>query len=300
MDVHRHLINEITRNFPDFRVETVHLLGEGRMSTVLEVNERWAFRFAKNGQASRDLEKEIKLLPAIQPTVSLTIPSLEFVGRQGNGLYFVGYRKLPGDLLEEDSIEALSPVQVRNLIESLADFIKNMQAIPIGPFESRVVPAVSLEEKYFQLFKEAKEKVFPLIDYKTKDYVSDRFHAFLNYPDYHKYEPALIHGDLSPDHFLIDSKTGELTGIIDFGDICLCDPDYEFLYIMEDCGEAFTRDLLCSLGYSDVEERLKKISYFVTFDQIQYTIDGIDSKNEDWMEEGLLALGKEMAGNMGK
>jgi aminoglycoside 2''-phosphotransferase len=294
MDDNRHYINEITRNFPDFHVETVHLLGEGRMSIVLEVNDQWAFRFAKTEQASLDLEKEIKLLTAIQPTLSLAIPSFDYIGRQANGLYFVGYRKLPGDLLEEDSIAALSPFQVRNLIGSLADFIKKMQAFPVGPVESRAVPAVNLEKKYLQLFKEAKEKVFPLIDDKTKDYVSDRFHAFLQYPDYHKYTPALIHGDLSPDHFLIDSKTGKLTGIIDFGDICICDPDYEFLYIMEDCGKAFTRDLLCSLGYSDVEERMKKISYFVTFDHIQYTIDGIDSKSEEWVEEGLLALGKEM------
>jgi aminoglycoside 2''-phosphotransferase len=290
----RHYINEITRNFPDFQVETVHLLGEGRMSIVLEVNDQWAFRFAKTGQASLDLEKEIKLLPAIQPTVSLSIPSFEFAGRQGNGLYFVGYRKLPGELLEEDSIAALSPVQVRNLIESLSDFIKKMQKIQVGPVESRAVPTVNLEKKYLQLFKEAKEKVFPLIVDKTKDYVSDRFLAFLDYPNYHKFTPALIHGDLSPDHFLIDSDTGKLTGIIDFGDMCICDPDYEFLYILGDCGKAFTRDLLCLLGYSDVEERMKKISYFVTFDQIQYTIDGIDRKNEEWAEEGLLELTKEI------
>lgn len=293
-------MKEITRHFPDIHIESAQLLGEGRMSIVFEVNDQWAFRFAKNERGSRDLEKEINILPAIQQTLSLAIPSFDYVGRQGNGLHFVGYKKLPGVLLEEDSISRLSRIQVRNLIGSLSEFIKSLQAIPVESVTCGALPAVNLEKKYLQLFKEAKEKVFPLLDDPTKDYVSDRFNAFLHHPNYHTYTSTLLHGDLSPNHFLIDSKTAELTGIIDFGDMCLCDPDYEFLYILEDCGKGFTRDLLRSLGYSNEEERIEKISYFVTFDQIQYTIDGIIGKNEEWVEEGLRELAKEMGGCMGK
>ncbi|UXH44003.1 aminoglycoside phosphotransferase family protein [Rossellomorea vietnamensis] len=300
MEATKKYMKEIIRRFPDIHMESVQVLGEGRMSIVLEVNDRWAFRFAKNEGGSMDLEKEISILPAIQPKLSLSIPFFEFVGRQENGLYFVGYRKLPGVLLEEDSISRLSRIQVRNLIGSLSKFMKSLQAISVESVAYRALPAVNLETKYLQLFKEAKEKVFPFTDVKTRDYISGRFNSFLQHPDYHTYTPTLIHGDLSPNHFLIDTETGELTGIIDFGDMCLCDPDYELLYILEDCGKEFTRDLLRSLGYSNVEERIEKISYFVTFDQIQYMIDGIIRGNEEWVEEGLLELGKELGGCMGK
>ena len=75
---------------------------------------------------------------------------------------------------------------------------------------------------------------------------------------YHAYAPKMIHGDLSPDHFLIDSETKDLTGIIDFGDIAICDPDYEYLYIFEDCGKSFTCDLLHARGHEEYEPVFRK------------------------------------------
>lgn len=300
MNTTKQYINEITQNFPDFKVETVQILGEGMMSIVLEVNKKWAFRFAKSTLASLDLEKEINILPYIHSKVSFSIPSFDFVGKQENGFYFVGYKKLPGELLKEDSIAMFSRIQVRNLIQSLSEFITQLQSISIDSAERRVVPTINLETKTLKLYEEAKEKVFPLLDEKTKANVCNRIETFLNHQDYHTYTPKLIHGDLSPDHFLVDRETGKLTGIIDFGDMCICDPDYEFIYMMEDCGKEFTRDLVRSLGCSNVEERLNKISYFVTFDQIRYTIDGVIRKDESWIQEGLKELERDMRDNSGE
>lgn len=38
-----------------------------------------------------------------------------------------------------------------------------------------------------------------------------------------------MHGDLVPEHILLDEKTGQLSGIIDFGDVALGDPAQDFL-----------------------------------------------------------------------
>lgn len=230
----------------------------------------------------------------------MSIPQFDFVGKQENGLYFVGYKKLPGILLEEDSIAKLSSIEVQNLINSLSQFIKQMQSISIDFAKGMGVPTVNLETKTRELYQEVKEQVFPFLDENTKAYVSSRIRAYLNNNDYHTYIPKLIHGDLSPDHFLVNSETRKLTGIIDFGDMCICDPDYEFIYIMEDCGKEITRDLLISLGYSEIEERLNKISYFVTFDQLRYTIEGLTRGDKSWVQEGLCELQREMRENMDK
>ncbi|MEB9507354.1 aminoglycoside phosphotransferase family protein [Bacillus anthracis] len=290
-------INEIKQNEPSINIETIHILGEGMRSIVFDVNNKWAFRFAKNNVSSLDLIKEMKILPYINSKVSLAIPTFDFVGKQTNGLYYVGYEKLPGELLEEDAIEKLNQFQVQNLNLSLSQFIRQLHSISIDASIHQAVPKVNLKDKIIKLYKEANEKVFPLLDEKTKEYISGRIYNYLNNQHYHIYNPKLIHGDLSPDHFLINPKTGTLTGIIDFGDLCICDPDYEFIYIMEDCGKAFTRDLLASLRYSKVDETLTKISYFVTFDQIQYTLDGIIRNQNDWIEEGLYELRKDMEAN---
>jgi aminoglycoside 2''-phosphotransferase len=47
---------------------------------------------------------------------------------------------------------------------------------------------------------------------------------YVREPALHAYHPALLHGDLSPDHILDDATADRLTGIIDFGDACLGDP----------------------------------------------------------------------------
>ena len=110
---------------------------------------------------------------------------------------------------------------------------------------------------------------------------------------------SLIHGDLSPDHFLIDSKTKNLLGIIDFGDMAICDPDYEYLYIFEDCGKSFTCDLLRERGHEHINKCLEKISYFVTFDHLTYIIEGMDRGKDAWISEGMDEIISEMNRNRG-
>ncbi len=290
-------INALIRCFPQVDIQSFHILGEGMMSIVFEVNNEWAFRFAKNYQGSLDLEKEIKALPYIESTVSLSLPHFDFIGKQENGLYFVGYKKLGGMLLEEHSITTFSKAEVQSLVQSLSLFIKQMQSIPVEAARERGVPAISLKTKILELDQKVKEKVFPRLDEKTSSYVSSRFQAYLNSKDYHDYQPTFIHGDLSPNHFLVDHETKKLTGIIDFGDMCISDPDYELIYILEDCGKEITRDLLSSLGESKVEDRLNKISYFVTFDQLRYIIEGLNRRDRTWIQEGLAELKREMQEN---
>jgi aminoglycoside 2''-phosphotransferase len=134
------------------------------------------------------------------------------------------------------------------------------------------------------------------VDEKLQKYVASRFDAYLNTPRYFSYAPQLVHGDLSPDHFILDSETYRLSGIIDFGDLCVTDPDYEYLYILEDGGEAFARDVLKGCGHTDVENCLEKVSLFVTFDHLRYVVEGVRRCDEAWIQEGISALKDEMKG----
>ena len=265
----------IKKNFPDFDVHSATKLGEGWMSEVFEINYEWAFHFAKNQKGSRDLEKEIRFLPHLHATISFNIPEFKYVGKQDNHLNFVGYKMLLGVLLEEDSILTLGENEEQRLMVSLAKFMTEMQSISINLAQSKGVPEINVGTVFSELYEEVIEKVFPLLNEDTRKYISIRFDTYLNHKNYHAYTPKLIHGDLSPDHFLIDSKTKNLKGIIDFGDMAICDPDYEYLYIFEDCGKSFTCDLLHARGHEDINKCLEKISYFVTFDHLKYIIEGM-------------------------
>lgn len=287
----------IKKNFPDFVVRSVIKLGEGWMSEVFEINEEWAFRFAKNQKGSQDLEKEIQFLPHLHTTISLNIPEFKYIGKQENHFNFVGYKMLPGVLLEEDSILTWGEHEKQRLMFSLSKFMSEMQSMSTNLAQSKGVPVIHLFAVFSALYEEVIEKVFPLMDEDITKYISKRFDTYLNHRDYHSYTPMLIHGDLSPDHFLIDSKTRNLTGIIDFGDMVICDPDYEYRYIYEDCGKRFTYDLLRVREHKHIHNCLEKNSYFVTFDHLSYIIEGMNRGDEDWVVEGMDEIKSEMNKN---
>lgn len=77
-------------------------------------------------------------------------------------------------------------------------------------------------------YTEIRRRVFPLLDTREQQWTQRLFEGFLNDERNFEFEPVLIHGDLSPDHILFDREKGVVTGIIDFGDMHIGDPAYDF------------------------------------------------------------------------
>jgi aminoglycoside 2''-phosphotransferase len=277
----------IKNTFPELALHTLEWLGEGNRSSAVIVNGEIIFRFPKSVQGADDLFKEIQLLPLLIKSISVCIPDFVYIGRQENGLPFVGYRKLPGELVGEEAVPSLSDEAHNKLAIHIAVFLDELSKFPVDIAAGAGVPVRKLETDYLVLFKQVEEHVFPILNESLEHYIINRFKAYLTNPDYTHYVPKLIHGDLSPDHFLVDQETGNLTGIIDFGDSVICDPDYDYVYVLEDCGERFTRLVMQHRGVADPEACLKKVSFFVTFDQLSYVLEGIRTGKEEWVKEGI-------------
>jgi aminoglycoside 2''-phosphotransferase len=289
------MIEETIRdNFPRYKIHSVKPLGEGWMSKAVLVNDEWVFRFPKKRDGADDLAKEIQIMPHLSDHITLAIPQFEYVGKQKNGLPFVGYKKLPGEILGEDAVPLLAE-DVRNMIaRQIAKFIDELSAFPIDQARDLGIPESDFRKDFLEAFEETKQKVYQLIDLDMQMYISSRFEAYLGNMEYFHYEPTLIHADLSPDHYLIDPVGRMLTGLIDFGDISIGDPDYEYLYILEDCGEDFTHLVMESRGQDKIYKKLEKIKYFVTFDQVATILEGVKRGNQNWIDEGIEAIRNEM------
>lgn len=261
------LVSDLRRAFPGFVVQSHRPLGEGWMSRALLLDDRWVARFAKSEAASSDLEKEAAILPRIAARVSLAVPRFELFGRQSNGLAFVVYPLLPGEPMAE-TLGELPPPLLERLAAQIARFISELQALPVEDVAAAGVPSTDLGvdiaeqgAEWQRLRAEVSSGVF--------DYACRRFDEYAAEPAFRSARRCLLHADLSPDHWLLNAERGELSGIIDFGDCELGDPDYEYLYLLEDAGEAFTRRVLERQGVTDIEARLQKLRYLVTFDQVQ-------------------------------
>ena len=289
------LQEDIRTNFPGFAVHSFRKLGEGRRSIAVLVNGEWVFRFPKEEEGAEELRKEIAILPGLAESVTLAIPRFEYIGEQRSGMPFVGYRRLPGEIIGETGMPSLPEHMQLTVARQLAQFMDELNAFPVATARELGVPAIDLAGEIREAMESVKTIVFPMLDQETRRYALSRYEAYFGEPGFAAYTPRLIHADLSPDHFLLDPAEGRLTGIIDFGDLQISDPDYEYLYLLEDCGPGLTREVMLSRGQEDVERTMEKASLLVTFDQLAYILEGMENGDPDWIAEGLEAIRAEMA-----
>lgn len=296
-----HYTTMIMTQFPDISIQSVESLGEGFRNYAILVNGDWVFRFPKSQQGADELNKEIQLLPLLVGCVKVNIPQYVYIGKQSDGNPFVGYRKVQGQILGEDGMAVFPDDAKDRLALQLAEFMNELSAFPVETAISAGVPVTNLKNKILLLSEAVEDQVFPLLDESLRDYLTLRFQSYMTHPVYTRYTPRLTHGDLSPDHFLtnLNSRQTPLTGIIDFGDAAISDPDYDYVYLLEDCGELFTRQVMAYRGEVDLDTLIRKVSLFVTFDQVSYLLEGLRARDQDWISEGLELLEEDKANNFG-
>jgi aminoglycoside 2''-phosphotransferase len=286
------LVSDVRRCFPELELRSWRPLGEGWMNRALLINETHVFRFAKDADAAQDLAKEGALLPLIAARTSLRVPCFEFVGRQSSGLAFAGYPIIAGELLSPERFEALTSREQLHLAEQLSQLMTALQSIPRELCERAQLTAADHRNKCLE-DRQALRQVYPQLAPGTRDYMEQRFDEFLNCGRFFDYTPRLIHADLSLDHLVWSNSARELLGVIDFGDLALADPDYEYLYLFEELGPEFTKQVMRLQRVADPDETLTKVGYYVTFDHVHVLLGGLKRGKEAWVGESIAALNAE-------
>jgi aminoglycoside phosphotransferase (APT) family kinase protein len=193
-------------------------LGEGWDNTVWLAGGRWVFRFPRREFAIPGFERELAALPQIAPRLPLPVPEPVFVGRPTEAFPWpwFGARHVPG-------VEPLGLGEEtrRGLARPFGRFLRALHSAPLAdglPDDpmGRADMAIRVgrtEESLAQIEAEglwrAPRSVAVLLDEA----------AALPRP-----EPvSVLHGDLHMRHLLVD-ESGALSGVIDFGDVCVGDP----------------------------------------------------------------------------
>ncbi len=105
--------------------------------------------------------------------------------------------------------------------------------------------------------------------------------------------PCLLYADFAPEHVLYDRAARAITGIIDWGDLAIGDPDYDLLYLRQDYGEDFVRRLLVHDPHPEPARLLEKLRVFDACDQMNTIVAARqDSAEREAIHEAVTALGK--------
>jgi aminoglycoside phosphotransferase (APT) family kinase protein len=272
--------NIITATFPRFRGMRVALLGEGWDFRLFEVGERWLFRFPKHETSVTKLNMERKLLSGLGEWVSLPVPIYEYYGhsRALSDQPFAGYRKLPG--VPGDLAEAVDrPLVARQL----GLFLDTLHTYPLDSAKGAGVPEVRDMVAHWR--NKAFEGLKKIVDFEANAY---RLQQYLsnNSPTPFKGTPRLVHNDLWADHVLIDSRSGGVAGIIDWGDTSIGDPAVDFAGLYTWHGESWLKRVLESYPGALDSELITRAHYLATCLAIHNVALGQAISRPEWIEAG--------------
>ncbi len=271
----------INSDFADLKIREISYVDEGDNSEVYLVNNLYIFRLPKHERASTSLKKEIKILPKIKNSLNLSIPDFTFIGKPSRifPMYYAGYKKIEGKALSKKTFNNLSTQEKDKTAQQIAVFLKKLHSFPIKDNEKEYLKVKDFKAKCKSDYHGAKEKIYPILTSAERKSLDKIFKEYLNNSYNFKYKPTLIHNDLSYDHIFFDTKENRICGIIDFGNITIGDPDYDFTLIAYYYGEKFIKRIIKYYEHQNEKRLMEKLKLFQICKSTRRIIDGLKYKN---------------------
>jgi len=232
--------------FPTLHAQHAILLGEGWDSVALLINDQDVFRFAKRPDAAVRQARETELLPLLADRLPLPVPHYiySWTDPAWPGKRIVGYRLIAGEPLSRSRPEhhAIQAAQ-------LGAFVSALHAIPLEEARRHGMvgrDAASLREAYRRFFATVRANMLPLFTAQEQTAIVAFWSGYLEDSACFTFTPTLVHRDLVPEHVLFDPATGEITGVIDWGDAGIDDPAIDFAGVRRQLGQDFARQMLAA------------------------------------------------------
>ena len=282
----------INKEFPHFEILSIDKIGEGWDSKAFTINDTWVFRFPKRPEIKENLKKEILLLPSIQDYIDLEIPTFEYISGENT---FAGYRKLEGLFFNKEFFISLSGIEQENILKQIAEFLLTMHQFDLKKLEHVELEEINYKENYASGFNEVQAFIYPNISTDFQQVITGNYNNYLNNSKNFIYKNSLLHNDISCEHILYDKSTKKLTGLIDFGDIAIGDPDYDLMYLYEELGEHFITQLLKYYTCRNAAELFAKLKFFQLADTLQSIIHNIKEHKNNKIVKGYESLSNLLA-----
>ena len=280
---------EIARIAPELGHEPVTPLGEGMDNLAICVGETFVFRFPKHAEAAAGLRREMAILPRLAPTLAINIPRFEHVGvHSSTGLPFAGYRMIRGAPLHGTLYNELPAAVQDGVCGELAAFLEAVHSFPASEAMDLGVAPHGTRAHYIEELGIARDGVFPRLPEPVRRVIEARLDAFLEDDANFTYTPTLLHGDLWPEHVLFSLTENRLAGVIDFGDVCLGDPDYDLAFLYLRLGAGLLERLLRYHRHADTARLVKKVPCLALLNAIDDVSIGLERGDGHLVDSGLV------------
>ncbi|MGI0071803.1 MAG: phosphotransferase family protein [Thermoplasmata archaeon] len=215
--------------FPGVAARSVRRLAGGWDFRTLEVDRRWIFRIPLRAGYEVRLAREFALLPLLARRLPVPLPDYRL--RRGPTHDFPhsigGYRRLGGVRVDR---AGLSPEVLARAGAELGRVVRALHRIPSDPLVRGGLPfrsARTVRAGVARWCRRVRNEVAPRLNATSRERF-DRLARRLTSSALQTYSPVATHHDLRPAHVLVNSASGRISGLIDWGDLEFGDPAFDF------------------------------------------------------------------------
>lgn len=253
-------------------VQSSTFIGEGWISRAYLVNSELVFKFPKRSTFWKGLEREIAFLSFASSHLPLAVP--RYVKAAPNSLAapcgYAVYEYIAGRAID---ISTMTQERRTAAVDAIAAFLRALHQLQPSLDVASMLPKDDARITSEEYFARAECEIVPKLLPREALALRKEFESYLNIPENFSFRPAMLHADFSREHILVEGES--IVGVIDFGDVSWGDPDYDFMYLFLDFGQAFTEELAQRYGHTNIELLMAKVRYFSIVDQIGTILDGV-------------------------
>lgn len=236
MDDHRALVERL---FPDLEIRTFEPIGEGWTSHTFDVNGEWIVQLPRDEYAAGRLRMQATLLPQLAREVSALVPVPELVAEDPPA---IAYRRLEGAPADA-ATDGLWP-------ERLGRFLYDLHSVPPELVGMRATTPAAVRDAERAAWTDLRAGVAPHVPAEDSASLDGLLASLLGGDDLWAFAPVLTHGDLGPEHVLVDAR-GDLVGVIDWEEAGIGDPVADFAWWLHEMPAAGARALAAYGGAPD-------------------------------------------------
>ncbi|MFW9772414.1 MAG: phosphotransferase family protein [Candidatus Thorarchaeota archaeon] len=283
--------------FDDIENQDIIFLYHGTYN-VFEVKKKFIFRFPdihfRNIKGVNLIKKELKILNLIEKHIPFSIPNPIFISTEPS-CPLIGYKKIKGKRLSQ-CFQKASNNQKLKIAEQIGLFLSHLHSDTLRDIISNgmreLYSAKQYKEEWHKYYNYIQKKIFALMNSTQREWLNKLFTKFLGDKENFLFKPSLVHGDLDTSNILVDPKTFELTGVIDFEDSRIYDPAADFLFFRE--GRLFLDHVLSSYQKETNRSFINRAIFLYGRSFLPYITFGIDHNIPEMIRAGFELLENKM------
>ena len=274
MDEHRRVVRSL---FPVLRCDTFEPVGGGWDCFTYDVDDAWIVQLPRHGKAEETLRMQIRVLPELGREVSAHIPFPELTSFEPPAM---AYRKLEGTPLSDLAATPIDGIWP----ERLGRFLYDLHLVPLEFVGLRGTGPEGWRDRMRAQLDGFEELVVPLLSPDEAARAHSMFDRYIEDAAV-RFAESLVHADLGPEHVLV-GPSGDLSGVIDWGDATPGDPAIDFAWLLHRAPDAGERALAAYGGASDPTFR-SRAAFYDALGPWHEVHDGVWSNQPALVESGL-------------